>query len=259
MQQAGGAAVSKVEPHHHQQEQRALAGSWTPETCSVACAQRLGNPPSWVINIYINDVGQQVCSCCLSCQGSRFVPSAQTFAACGGVATGLSLTAKASYAKIGVWRGGKIKYALRLTNTQAFQGAFPQHAGLVDAQDGDQALDAAGVGVRVVLPPYVAYGKSATKPRVYGNASASATGEGKLLQQKPKRGASATANDTLVDWPLVPMPAGQKRKFSVYVRVKKSAPVGTPLMFTSYVYQSTPTGATFCDTYAEDVTVRIKK
>jgi len=55
------------------------------------------------------------------------------------------------------------------------------------------------------------------------------------------------------------MPAGQRRKFSVYVRVKKSAPVGTSLVYTSYVYQSTPIGVTFCDTYAEDVTVLVKK
>jgi len=101
--------------------QRDLGTSWTPETCFVACAQRLGNPPSFVINIYYNDVGQQVCTCCHFCEGIRYVPSAQTFAACGGVVTDLSLTAKASHEKIGVRRGGNIKYTFRLTNSQAFE------------------------------------------------------------------------------------------------------------------------------------------
>ena len=238
LKQAGQEVLSDV-GRAHQQQQRALAAPWTPETCFAACAQRLGNPPSFVINIYLNDAGQQVCTCCRFCEGTRLVPSAQTFAACGGVATGLSLTAKASHGKIGVRRGGKIKYTLRLTNSPAFEG---------------------GVGLRVILPPYVTYGTSKTKPRVYSNTSASAAGEGKSLLQKPRKSdASATANDTFVDWPSVPMPARQRRKFKVYVRVKKSAPVGTSLVFTSYVYQSTPTGIKFCDTYAEDVTVLVKK
>lgn len=238
LKHAGEKVLSDVGRAHHQQ-QRVLAAPWTPETCFAACAQRLGNPPSFVINIYLNDAGKQVCTCCRFCEGTRFVPSAQTFAACGGVAADLSLMAKASHGKIDVRRGGKIKYTLRLTNSQAFEG---------------------GVGLRVVLPPYVTCGKSSTKPRVYSNASAAAGGEGNLLLQKPRKtGASAAANDTLVDWPSVPMPAGQRRKFSVYVRVRKSAPVGTSLVFTSYVYQSTPTGVTFCDAYAEDVTVLVKK
>jgi len=114
--------------------------------------------------------------------------------------------------------------------------------------------------VHVVLPPFVTYGKRKSKPPLISNSSASTAGEGTLLLPRPRKsGASAAANETLVEWPSVPMPAGQRRKFSVYVRVKKSAPVGTSLVYTSYVYQSTPIGVTFCDTYAEDVTVLVKK
>jgi len=235
--QAGEEFLSEIGRDYHQQ-QRALDAIWTPETCFAACAQRLGNPPSFVINIY-NDGGQQVCTCCRSCDGTRYVPSAQTFAACGGVAMNLSLTAKASRAKVGARRGGKITYTVRLKNRQAFE---------------------IGVGMRIVLPPHMTYVRSKSKPPVYSNVSLSAAGMGRLLlQQGQKWGASAAANDTLVDWPVVPMPAKKRRRFIVYMRVKESAPVGTSLVFTSYVYQSTPTGITFCDTYAEDLTVLVKK
>jgi hypothetical protein len=34
---------------------------WTPDTCYSACAARLGNPPTFVINIYNNETsGEQV-------------------------------------------------------------------------------------------------------------------------------------------------------------------------------------------------------
>eukprot|EP00624_Nannochloropsis_granulata_P005799 evm.model.NODE_41505_length_5242_cov_29.579359.1 len=45
----------------------------------------------------------------------------ETRKACGGVATSLSLKAKASRAKIGARRGGKITYTVRLKNRQAFE------------------------------------------------------------------------------------------------------------------------------------------
>ena len=66
-------------------------------------------------------------------------------------------------------------------------------------------------------------------------------------------------NGSVVSWPDVPMPAKQHRTFTMYARVAQNAPVGAPLEFAGYVYQSTPAGATFCDTYAEEVVVVVVK
>ncbi len=54
------------------------------------------------------------------------------------------------------------------------------------------------------------------------------------------------------------MPAKQHRTFHVYVRVAQNAPVATPLGFDGHVYQSTPAGDTFCDSYAGQVRVVVK-
>ena len=32
--------------------ERQLTTAWTPESCSYACRARLGNPPTFVLNIY---------------------------------------------------------------------------------------------------------------------------------------------------------------------------------------------------------------
>lgn len=130
------------------------------------------------------------------------------------------MAAKVSHAKgAGVRRGGRIKYAVRMKNKPALQG----------------------VGVRVVLPPHVSFLKASARPPI-----------------RPK-GQGPTVNGSSVDWPQVPTPAKQRRVFTVFVRISEQAPVGTPLVFSSYAYQSTPNGLTFCDNYAKNVTVVVKK
>lgn len=64
---------------------RLLSTVWTVETCYTACYQRLAPDNSYfVMNIYRNiTLGQQVCTCCRTCQGLRYVPGAQVFAVSG--------------------------------------------------------------------------------------------------------------------------------------------------------------------------------
>lgn len=55
-------------------ERRELVEEWTVESCSRACIARLGaDNPDLVINIYWEN-GQQLCTCCLTCPGTRAVP-----------------------------------------------------------------------------------------------------------------------------------------------------------------------------------------
>lgn len=173
----------------------------------------------FVINIYYDEaLGEQVCTCCRSCEGWRYVPGAQLFAVCAGPAAGLRLAAGAERR---VRRGNKARYMLRITNTPAYEG----------------------MGIRVVLPPDVYYVRSKVKPS--------------LGFTKRPRWASPTVNGSILEFPVVPMPAGFKRKFKVKVRVRPQAPVGVPLVFSAYAYQTLPSGQPFCDTYANNVTTRV--
>lgn len=57
----------------------------------------------------------------------------------------------------------------------------------------------------------------------------------------------------------MPVSAKTRRIFAVIARVGAQAPVGTPLVFSSNVFQTTPGGVTFCNTYARTVTVVLQK
>ena len=138
------------------------------------------------------------------------MPGAQVFAMCAGPASGLRVAAKAwPGGKKGVRRGGKAVYALRMRNTQALQG----------------------LGVRVVLPPGVTLVGTHVRPAIKGGSS----------------GGKVPPVVTGSVWPSVPTPAKQRRVFIVVAHVSPQATVGSQLVFSGYVYQSTPTGTTFCD------------
>lgn len=159
-----------------------------------------------------------MCTCCRNCEGWRYVPGAQLFAVCAGPATGLRLAAKAERR---VRRGNKARYMLRIKNGPAFEG----------------------MGVRVVLPPNVHF----------------AGGKAKLSLDftKHSRRAKPVINGSIVDFPSVPMPAGFKRTFKIKVRVSPQAPLDVPLVFSAYTYQTLPEGQPFCNTYANNATIRV--
>lgn len=210
-----------------------------------ACFQRLAPTNSYfVINIYFNETSPgtstQVCTCCRQCAGIRYVPSGQVFATCSSNDGRVTLSATSSH-KRGVQRGKQLKYAVAVDNHVA------------DTFE--------GLGMQIVLPPGVTYKASKVLPRIKDSPRWGANkGVGQSRLCKPF--VNATGGDdgtTVLRWPYVPIPGNSRRKFVVGMKVDKDGPPVTSLVFQSNLYQSGNVAFPFCENYANNVTVAIKK
>ena len=72
-------------------------------------------------------------------------------------------------------------------------------------------------------------------------------------------GTQGKDGPTVLRWPYVPIPGNSRRKFVVGMKVDKDGPPVTSLVFSSNLYQSGDVAIPFCENYANNVTVAVKK
>lgn len=234
---------------------RGLAPTWTPDTCYEACLPVLAPQTSFVVNIYFDGQGQQVCTCCRVCDGVRYVPrfvgragkgchryavfaphslprlhqyihnhhSGQIFAACG--AADMSVGAQAKDRRV---KPGKV-----LTYRVALRS--PTKKGTLDLE---------GLALRVVLPDGTRYVKGTINLQPKGR---------KRREWGPK------INDNTVTWQLSALSWGSRMaRFTMAIRVDPHLQSGTALTLQAFVFQDSGSDLPICSQYANNVTVAIK-
>jgi hypothetical protein len=310
---AEGAAAS---PQGHLHEHRQLV-AWTPDTCYDACRARLNNPPTcvasrddelrmarrlddpsayscshvpsqhahtrFIINIYNDPTNNntQVCTCCLVCEGWRYVPGAQIFAgtfamlhqihacarqrilspsigrptvahnpcqhtACAagdGTNSLVSYKPKASHQKAGVKPGTSFIYTATVKNT-------------------NKAIAVSGLAVEVQLPVTgVTYLASKTTKAYIISPKQGPKGKTRYSTIK---GLTAVYNarsvPPTVTWSGLALPPRKWVLFIVHVRVDALGVYrGMPLTFSGRVYQElSVNGLPYCSSTFKNTTVRVR-
>lgn len=235
------AATTAAAPHLRQ------LTAWTPDTCYEACRQRLGNPPTFVINIYFDEtLGEQVCTCCRTCQGWRYVPGAQIFAACtvgDGTNSQVRFRSRVSHRIVGAKPGKVIAYMARTRNL-------------------DKSEAVGGLAVRVQLPPGVTYLKSEASHGFEAASKSNNGGGGSKVHYRASKApvqATVNASTRTVMWSSLLFPPRRGIKFAVVVLVDRDVDTGARLVFTASVYQQLPVnGLPYCASTGYNETVVVK-
>lgn len=197
----------------------------------------MGNPPTFVINIY--DEGQgQVCTCCRVCEGWRYVPGAQIFARCTvGSGGNAFLAIKTGLQPRKAKRGKRLRYRATLRNTDKDNGF-------------------GNIAFSLALPGDVTYQKSRSSINyVYLD------GEGKKARYKKAKlypVANATGSETTLTWSGLTFPPRRSININVQVRVKSDAQLGGSLTFSGWAYQQLPVnGLPYCESAYMNQTVSV--
>jgi hypothetical protein len=198
--------------------------------------------PQFVINIYDDAFGQQVCTCCSVCEGWRYVLGAQVYAQCSagdGLNPLVRFKSQVSHQKIGAAPGKFVRYRAKVKNM-------------------DKRAALSNLGLTVQLPEAGATYSSSKSSNSYRNSS---TGHGKASFRKgrPLTAVVDTASTPPTVTTDLVLPARKGMTFIIKVKVDTQGVYkGMPLLFRGAVFQQLPVnGLPYCSTPYVNQTARV--
>lgn len=200
-----------------------------------------------MINIYYDQtLSEQVCTCCRLCEGWRYVPGAQIYAACSagdGSSSLVRFKSSASHQKVGAAPCKWARYSAKVKNI-------------------DKAAALSGLALTVQLPEAGAtYWKSKSSKSYVLAASSGHGGAAKYRKSRPLTAVVDTAaTPPTVTWTGLVLPPRRTLSFTIKVRVDAQGTYpGMPLVFRGAVYQQLPVNdQPYCSTAYVNQTVYVR-